>query len=225
MKAKGGTWTIDDLNKFIDNPKGFVPGTAMGFAGIQKDSERADVIAYLNTLSDSPRRCRPRRNRLSCFKWTFSLQAAGLRPGRFAFRARPWVPARGSRPRASVPVALLLPGPFAAQAGGAIMSKKQLNRPKPCPILRSSIAHASTGYSLWHLPDDISCRAARLPRSPRPSAPQPAFRSSLPRRRRLPPASPPGGTGCRCLATSSIRPTSSASTTSIPTRRRAASPA
>src|SRR5579859_2788796 len=54
MKAKGGTWSIDDLNKFIDNPKGFVPGTAMGFAGIQKDSERADLLAYLNSLSDSP---------------------------------------------------------------------------------------------------------------------------------------------------------------------------
>ena len=54
MKAKSGTWTYDDLNKFIANPKGFVPGTAMGFAGIQKDSERADVIAYLRTLADSP---------------------------------------------------------------------------------------------------------------------------------------------------------------------------
>lgn len=54
MKGKGGTWTFDDLNKFIANPKGFVPGTAMGFAGIQKDSERADVIAYLRTLADNP---------------------------------------------------------------------------------------------------------------------------------------------------------------------------
>ena len=54
MKAKGGTWTFAELNKFIANPKGTVPGTAMGFAGIQKDSERADVIAYLRTLSDSP---------------------------------------------------------------------------------------------------------------------------------------------------------------------------
>jgi len=54
MKAKGGTWTYEDLNKFIDNPKGFIPGTAMGFAGIQKDSERADVIDYLHTLSDNP---------------------------------------------------------------------------------------------------------------------------------------------------------------------------
>ena len=54
MKAKGGEWTFDALNKFIANPKGAVPGTAMGFAGIQKDSERADVIAYLATLADKP---------------------------------------------------------------------------------------------------------------------------------------------------------------------------
>jgi cytochrome c len=54
MKAKGGEWTDDDLSKFVANPKGFVPGTAMGFAGIPKDSERADVIAYLRTLADSP---------------------------------------------------------------------------------------------------------------------------------------------------------------------------
>src|SRR6185295_7822849 len=34
LKGKGGTWTDEDLNKFITNPKGFIPGTAMGFAGI-----------------------------------------------------------------------------------------------------------------------------------------------------------------------------------------------
>jgi cytochrome c len=55
LKGKGGTWSIDDLNQFIANPKGFAPGTAMGFAGIQRDSQRADVIAYLNSLSDSPK--------------------------------------------------------------------------------------------------------------------------------------------------------------------------
>ena len=54
MKAKGGEWTYEDLNQFITNPKGFIPGTAMGFAGIQKDSERADVIDYLHTLADTP---------------------------------------------------------------------------------------------------------------------------------------------------------------------------
>jgi cytochrome c len=54
MKAKGGSWTDQDLNQFLASPKGFIPGTAMGFAGIPKDSERADVIAYLHTLSDHP---------------------------------------------------------------------------------------------------------------------------------------------------------------------------
>jgi len=54
MKAKGGKWTYDELNHFIANPKGAVPGTAMGFAGIPKDGERADVIAYLRTLADTP---------------------------------------------------------------------------------------------------------------------------------------------------------------------------
>src|SRR5215471_5568377 len=54
MKAKGGTWTYRDLNQFLANPKGFIPGTVMGFAGISKDSERADVIDYLHTLADNP---------------------------------------------------------------------------------------------------------------------------------------------------------------------------
>jgi cytochrome c len=54
MKAKGGTWTYDELNKFLANPKGYIPGTAMGFAGIPRDSERADVIDYLRTMADNP---------------------------------------------------------------------------------------------------------------------------------------------------------------------------
>ena len=54
MKAKAGTWTYDELNKFLANPKGYIPGTAMGFAGIQKDSQRADVIDYLDSLSEHP---------------------------------------------------------------------------------------------------------------------------------------------------------------------------
>ncbi|PZA09125.1 cytochrome c family protein [Rhodopseudomonas palustris] len=54
MKAKGGAWTFDELNKFLANPKGYIPGTAMGFAGIPNDKERADLIAYLNKNSDAP---------------------------------------------------------------------------------------------------------------------------------------------------------------------------
>ena len=54
MKGKPGKWDFDGLNKFIAAPKAYVPGTAMSFAGISKDSERADIIDYLRTLSDSP---------------------------------------------------------------------------------------------------------------------------------------------------------------------------
>jgi cytochrome c len=54
LKAKGGNWTIQDLNEFIHSPKGSVPGTNMTFAGIAKATERADLLAYLNTLSDNP---------------------------------------------------------------------------------------------------------------------------------------------------------------------------
>jgi len=54
MKAKGGTWTIDDLNAFLTKPSAFIPGTAMTFAGLPREAQRADLIAYLNTLSDNP---------------------------------------------------------------------------------------------------------------------------------------------------------------------------
>jgi len=55
MKAKGGDWTIDDLNKFLENPRGYIPGTLMTFGGFSRGSQRADVIDYLNSLSDNPK--------------------------------------------------------------------------------------------------------------------------------------------------------------------------
>lgn len=47
-------WDYDHLNKFLTSPKGYIKGTAMGFAGDKKDNERADLIAYLRSLSDNP---------------------------------------------------------------------------------------------------------------------------------------------------------------------------
>jgi cytochrome c len=54
LKEKGGTWTYDELDHFLANPKTYVPGTKMAFAGIQAPQERADVIAYLRSLADTP---------------------------------------------------------------------------------------------------------------------------------------------------------------------------
>ena len=54
MKAKGGKWTFAALNKWLTNPRADVPGTAMTFAGLSSEKQRADVIAYLDTLSKNP---------------------------------------------------------------------------------------------------------------------------------------------------------------------------
>ncbi|HTK84264.1 MAG TPA: cytochrome c family protein [Patescibacteria group bacterium] len=53
-KRKGEKWTYDDVNHFIWKPRSFVPGTKMTFPGLPKTQDRADVIAFLRTLSDSP---------------------------------------------------------------------------------------------------------------------------------------------------------------------------
>ena len=54
LKSKGGNWTVEELNQFVTNPRGCVPGTNMTFAGVPRGGERADIIAYLNSLSDNP---------------------------------------------------------------------------------------------------------------------------------------------------------------------------
>ena len=55
MQAKSGEpWNYEALNHFISSPRTYVPGTKMTFAGVSKASERADIIAYLRTLSDNP---------------------------------------------------------------------------------------------------------------------------------------------------------------------------
>jgi cytochrome c len=55
MKAKSGdVWTYEALFAFLKAPKEVIPGTKMGFAGIKKDTDRANLLAYLRTLSDAP---------------------------------------------------------------------------------------------------------------------------------------------------------------------------
>ncbi|WP_212524890.1 cytochrome c family protein [Actibacterium sp. MT2.3-13A] len=52
LKAAADVWTPENLNHFLENPKGFAPGTAMSFAGLKKIEDRADVIAYLDSLDN-----------------------------------------------------------------------------------------------------------------------------------------------------------------------------
>ena len=54
LKGKGGEWSFDELDKFIHNPKGYIPGTIMAFAGVPSPNERADLLAYMRTQADNP---------------------------------------------------------------------------------------------------------------------------------------------------------------------------
>ncbi len=54
MASKGGAWSYDALNAFLESPANTVPGTKMTFAGIRTVEERAAIIAYLRAQSSSP---------------------------------------------------------------------------------------------------------------------------------------------------------------------------
>ncbi len=50
LSKKGDPWTPDLIYVFLKSPKAYVPGTKMSFAGLAKPEDRANVIAYLETL-------------------------------------------------------------------------------------------------------------------------------------------------------------------------------
>jgi cytochrome c len=54
FKKHGGVWRYEELNDYLYHPQTHIPGTKMAFAGLKKTQDRADLIAYLRTLSDSP---------------------------------------------------------------------------------------------------------------------------------------------------------------------------
>jgi cytochrome c len=55
-KAKGITWGDDTLFEYLENPKKYIPGTKMVFAGLKKPQERADLIAYLREATKAESR-------------------------------------------------------------------------------------------------------------------------------------------------------------------------
>jgi len=55
LASKGGTWDWDTMSAWLKSPKAFAPGTKMTFAGLSNPEDRANVIAFLNSRSDSPK--------------------------------------------------------------------------------------------------------------------------------------------------------------------------
>lgn len=54
MASHGGNWDYEALSQFLKSPKGYMAGTKMSFAGLPKETERADIILYMHSLADSP---------------------------------------------------------------------------------------------------------------------------------------------------------------------------
>ncbi len=54
LKSKQGPWTYEELNKWLTRPSAYAPGTKMLLAGVPDPKDRADLIAYLRSLSPNP---------------------------------------------------------------------------------------------------------------------------------------------------------------------------
>ena len=54
LSGFAGDWGYEELNAWLKNPSGYVSGTSMAFAGLNRDSERANVIAYMAQMSEAP---------------------------------------------------------------------------------------------------------------------------------------------------------------------------
>ena len=54
LAEKGGDWTYEALEGFLAAPRDWAPGTSMSYAGMRKPEDRADLIAWLRSLSDNP---------------------------------------------------------------------------------------------------------------------------------------------------------------------------
>ncbi len=52
LEQVGDVWTPENLNHFLTKPKDAAPGTSMSFAGLKKEDDRANLIAYLDSLDD-----------------------------------------------------------------------------------------------------------------------------------------------------------------------------
>lgn len=51
MSMQSENWTPENLSHFLENPKGYAPGTKMAFAGLKKVEDRADLVAYLQSIT------------------------------------------------------------------------------------------------------------------------------------------------------------------------------
>jgi cytochrome c len=107
MKAKGGTWTYDELFHFLRSPGAYIPGTKMSFAGIRNQQDRINLIAFLRSNADAP----------AAIPAPKPVEAAA--PAEGAAGAKPATGAAGAKPAegAAAPAAASNPAPAGPEGG------------------------------------------------------------------------------------------------------------
>ena len=114
QKFKGQPWTFDALNEWLFKPNAYAPGTRMSYAGITNDKQRADVIAYLRSLSDNPVPLPPPEEAQKAAAPVAGAAPAAAAAGAPAKGAAPAAPAKAAAaPAAPAPAAPGAPAPAA----------------------------------------------------------------------------------------------------------------
>ena len=142
MKAKGGSWSYDELFKFLKSPGAYIPGTKMSFAGLPKADDRINLIAYLRTDMDSPAPIpppQPAKAAPAAAPANGTAPAAAPAPGAGA-------PATGKGPNGTAAVA---PGnqPATAGSGAASGSAGDASRPSTSGAGKDNSVGANTGQA------------------------------------------------------------------------------
>jgi cytochrome c len=112
LSKKGGSWNWDNLSQWLTSPRAFAPGTKMTFAGLGDPQDRANVIAFLNSHSDSPK---PLPATPAAANGTTGEQAAGNPPGKGPQKA-------GKEPRPPASAANTSPQTSGGEAGAKTKS-------------------------------------------------------------------------------------------------------
>lgn len=59
LMEKGGSWTWEDMDAWLKNPRGYADGTKMSFAGLSDPEDRANVMVYMESFGGAPARPEP----------------------------------------------------------------------------------------------------------------------------------------------------------------------
>lgn len=114
LESVQGNWDYEKLDHFLERPKAYVPGTAMTFIGLNKQKDRADVIAYLRTLTTGQMMAMPEK---SAAPAPTAASATAPAAGPAAPGAAPaGAPAAGTSAK---PAGVTAPGTPASPAGAA----------------------------------------------------------------------------------------------------------